>query len=110
MVLVCKSCEHSQFRLDNKSLLASYAKFDVGASKIDYNVTEAPVVKLGVFNLTTTQAPMNSIFDVCVHVFKTDTGHCADGVVTANLPKEEGKVQDVLVFTRISPVFYSEPD
>jgi hypothetical protein len=43
-----------------------------------------------------------------VYVFKTDTGHCTDGVVTANLPKEEGKVYDVLVFTSISPVFYSE--
>jgi hypothetical protein len=56
------------------------------------------------------QDPINSTFDVCVYVFKTDTGHCDDGVATANLPKEEGKIQDVLVFTHISPVFYSEED
>jgi hypothetical protein len=85
-------------------------KFDAGALKIDYNVTEAPVVNAGTFNLTRTQAPLNSTFDVCVYVFKTDTGDCDDGIVTANLPKEEGQIQDLMLFTRISPVYYDKQD
>ena len=39
-------------------------KFDAGALKLDYNVTETPVVNAGVFNLTRTQAPLNSTFEV----------------------------------------------
>jgi hypothetical protein len=77
---------------------------------LDYNVTEVPVVNAGTFNLTRTQAPLNSTFDVCVYVFKTDTGDCADGRVTANLPKEEGQIQDLMLFTRISPVYYDKQD
>jgi hypothetical protein len=85
-------------------------KFDAGALKLDYNVTEVPVVNAGIFNLIRTQAPLNSTFDVCVYVFKTDTGDCADGIVTANLPKEEGQIQGLMLFTRISPVYYDEQD
>jgi hypothetical protein len=73
---------HVQLCVDVNTTFSSICKmFDVGAIKIDYNLTEAPVVNLGVFNLTRMQAPINSTFDVCVYVFKTDTGHCNDGVV-----------------------------
>jgi len=73
-------------------------------------VTEAPVVNAGTFNLTRTQAPLNSTFDVCVYVFKTDTGDCDDGIVTAILPKEECQSRDLMLFTRISPVHYDKQD
>ena len=94
----------------NTTFTSLCKKFDAGGLKIDNNVTEVPVVNAGEFKLTRTQAPINSTFDVCLYVFKTDTGSCTDGIVTADLSKEEGKIQDLMLFTHISPVYYDEQD
>ena len=95
-----------QICADVNSTLASICKnLLVTEQNIDFQITESPVTHSEVISFTPFEAPVNSTINVCVYVFKSDTGDCDSGTV-----RSDNRIHDFLVFSRISSVFYDEED
>lgn len=80
-------------------------RFDATSIRPDYSLTDAPVVNAGLFEFSSSEAPVNSTVIACLYVFKTYTGDCSE---TKN--NEGNRIEDILLFTRINPAYYDQED
>lgn len=80
-------------------------RFDATSIRPNYSITDAPVVDAGLFDFSSSEAPVNSTVVACLYVFKTYTGDCSD---TKN--NESNSIENILLFTRINPAYYDQED
>ncbi|MGC1132274.1 MAG: hypothetical protein WA941_05595 [Nitrososphaeraceae archaeon] len=80
-------------------------RFDATIIEPDESLTDVPVVNAGLFEFSTSQAPVNSTVVACLYVFKTYTGDCSESTIGP------GKnTTNILLFTRINPAYYNKDD
>jgi hypothetical protein len=95
-----------QICADVNSTLASICKnLVITEQDIDFQIAESPITHSEILSFTPFEAPVNSSVNVCVYVFKSDTGDCDSGTV-----RSDNRIHDFLVFSNTSPVFYDYED